>query len=153
VASRTAHIPLPGGDLDDVDAAVKDAHDRHGARLPRDVVSHLVAVYGSYADAVAEFAASSAELSARVGAAAPVVAAQLAWAARHEMAVTLEDAVVRRTPLGALGYPGDGPALHAANVVGSELGWSDEQKERQMDALRAFYGNGARRTATAPGRR
>jgi glycerol-3-phosphate dehydrogenase len=55
------------------------------------------------------------------------------------MAMTLGDAVVRRTPLGALGYPGDEPVRRAAAVVGSELGWDAEREQREIEALRAFY--------------
>jgi glycerol-3-phosphate dehydrogenase len=54
--------------------------------------------------------------------------------------VTLADAVVRRTPVGALGYPGDDAVERAAAIVGGELGWSDERRQREIDRLRAFYG-------------
>ena len=65
--------------------------------------------------------AKQPELSARVSDESPVIAAELVWAAREEMAMTLEDAVVRRTPLGALGYPGDTVVARAAAIVGAEL--------------------------------
>jgi glycerol-3-phosphate dehydrogenase len=61
------------------------------------------------------------------------------WAVRHEMALTLSDAVIRRTPLGALGHPGDAVAQCAAGIVGTELGWSDERRREELEALRAFY--------------
>jgi glycerol-3-phosphate dehydrogenase len=65
--------------------------------------------------------------------------ALLAHAAEHEMVVTLEDAVVRRTPLGALGFPGDAAVAHAAEVVGNPRGWDEERKKRERDAVRRFY--------------
>ena len=65
--------------------------------------------------------------------------ALLVHAATHEMVVTLEDAVVRRTPLGALGYPGDTRVAHAADVVGTALGWSEERRTTERDAVRRFY--------------
>ncbi len=52
----------------------------------------------------------------------PVIGAELIWAARHEMAETLCDAVLRRTPLGSLGYPGDEAASRAADLLGTERG-------------------------------
>ena len=55
------------------------------------------------------------------------------------MALTLCDGVLRRTPLGAVGYPGDGAAGRAAAIMGAELGWSDEQKGREIEMLKAFY--------------
>jgi glycerol-3-phosphate dehydrogenase len=61
-------------------------------------------------------------------------------AARTEMVITLEDAVVRRTPLGALGYPGDAIVERAASVVGDTIGWSEPKRRAEIDALRRFYG-------------
>ena len=55
------------------------------------------------------------------------------------MAVTLCDAVLRRTPLGAVGFPGEIAATRAAEIVGTELGWSVELKRAEIDALRRFY--------------
>ena len=66
--------------------------------------------------------------------------ALLAQAARDEMVVTLEDAVVRRTPLGALGCPTDAVLNHAAAVVGAELGWDQGKKDSEIEAVRRFYG-------------
>ena len=56
------------------------------------------------------------------------------------MVVTLEDAVVRRTPLGSLGFPGTRAIAHAAAVVGDVLGWDAERRNEEIEALRAFYG-------------
>jgi glycerol-3-phosphate dehydrogenase len=66
--------------------------------------------------------------------------ALLTLAARDEMVVTLEDAVVRRTPLGALGYPGDQAVDHAAIVVGEALGWDQATRRNEIEGVRRFYG-------------
>jgi glycerol-3-phosphate dehydrogenase len=65
--------------------------------------------------------------------------ADLRRAAQDEMVITLEDALVRRTPVGALGYPGDEAAERAAAVVGSELGWDRTRQLQEVEALRRFY--------------
>ena len=70
---------------------------------------------------------------------AGVCDSDLRRAVHEEMAVTLEDAVVRRTSLGAVGYPGDESARRAAVVVGSELGWDADRQRQEIDALRQFY--------------
>jgi glycerol-3-phosphate dehydrogenase len=74
-----------------------------------------------------------------VSADSPVIGAELASAAREEMVVALADAVVRRTPLGALGFPGEEAAARAADIVGAVLGWSEDRKREEVAALRAFY--------------
>ncbi len=69
----------------------------------------------------------------------PVIGAELVWAVRHEMAMTLADAVIRRTPLGALGYPGEAALAKAAAIVGDELDWSSDQKRAEIAAVAQFY--------------
>lgn len=65
--------------------------------------------------------------------------ALLSHAATHEWVVHLEDAVVRRTTLGALGCPDEATVGHAACIVGGALGWSDERRTAEIERLRRFY--------------
>jgi glycerol-3-phosphate dehydrogenase len=135
---RTAVTPLPGGDLLDIAAELATARREH-RDLSSSTMSHLMAAYGSRYRHVLELAAGRTEWRATVTEESSVIGAELVWAVRHEMALTLNDAVVRRTPLGALGYPGDAAAQRAAAILGAELGWSDEQRGREVATLRAFY--------------
>ena len=70
---------------------------------------------------------------------APVIGAELVWAVRQEMAITLADAVIRRTPLGALACPSDAALEAAAAIVGDELDWSDERRRDEIAAVKRFY--------------
>ena len=135
VPCRTASTPLPGLDLDSAQAPANP----HPELLERQSFAHLLAAYGSDAAGVLELATDRPDWLTPVAEGSPVVGAELVWAARHEMAITLSDAVIRRTPLGALGYPGDDAAARAADIVGSELGWADERKQQEITALRDFY--------------
>jgi glycerol-3-phosphate dehydrogenase len=139
VRCRTASTPLPGGEIRDVASAIGEARRAHDADLPSDAIPHLIEAYGSRFDAVLALCAKQPELKARVSDESPVIAAELVWAAREEAAMTLEDAVVRRTPLGVLGYPGDAVVVRAAAIVGAELQWSPERTEREVTSLKAFY--------------
>ena len=60
-------------------------------------------------------------------------------AVRDEMVVTLADAVIRRTPMGALGLPGDQELAGAAAIVGAELGWSPERTQQEIAGVHRFY--------------
>jgi len=60
-------------------------------------------------------------------------------ALREEMAQTLIDVVVRRTGLGAAGYPGDAVAADVAARMQAEQGWSEERRASELVALRDFY--------------
>jgi glycerol-3-phosphate dehydrogenase len=60
-------------------------------------------------------------------------------AVREEMAQTLVDVVVRRTGIGAAQYPGAAIARECAEVMQKEMGWSEDRKQRELDALERFY--------------
>ena len=139
VPCRTDALPLPGGGLRDIGLTIAEARREHDAGLPSDTIPHLVAAYGTRFREVLDVGAKEQSWRTRVAADSPVIGAQLVWAVRHEMAVTLTDAAVRRTPLGALGYSGDAAAQRAAELVGAELRWSDERKRAEVEALKRFY--------------
>jgi glycerol-3-phosphate dehydrogenase len=65
--------------------------------------------------------------------------ALLRYAAAHEMVVTLADAVMRRTTIGAVGCPDEPTLQHAAAVVGGVLGWSSERQREEIEGVRAMY--------------
>jgi glycerol-3-phosphate dehydrogenase len=139
VACRTATTLLPGGSVRDVGLAIADARREHDEGLPTDTIPHLIAAYGSQFRDVLDLAASRPDWKARVAEGSPVIVAELVRAARSEMAVTLADAVIRRTPAGALGYPGDDALDRAAAIVGTEHRWSDDRKRAEMAAVKSFY--------------
>jgi glycerol-3-phosphate dehydrogenase len=140
VASQTATTTLPGGSVRDIGYAIAAARREHDEGLPSDTIPHLIAAYGSRYQEVLELAGGRPELKKRVARGLPVVGAELLFAAKYEMAITLADAMIRRTPIGALGYPGDDAAARAADIVGGELQWSDDRKRSEIAAARAFYG-------------
>jgi glycerol-3-phosphate dehydrogenase len=139
VPCKTASTVLPGGSIRDVGLAIAEARRDHDEGLPTDTIPHLIAGYGSRFRDVLDLANGRRELKQRVASQSPVIGAQLVLAVRHEMAVTLADAIIRRTPVGALGYPGDEAVARAAEIVGAELRWSDERKRREMEAVRSVY--------------
>jgi glycerol-3-phosphate dehydrogenase len=138
---RTASRPLPGGSVRDLALTVAEARRDHDEGLPSDAIPHLVAAYGSRYWDVLSLAHDHHGWRTRLAEASPVIGAELVWAVRKEMAITLSDAVIRRTPLGALGYPGDVAVERAAKIVGDELSWSDERRREEMAAVKEFYGN------------
>jgi glycerol-3-phosphate dehydrogenase len=136
---RTASTPLPGGHVRDLALAVAEARRDYDTLVPSDTIPHLVAAYGSAYREVMDLARTRPDWCARVADDSPVIGGELVWAVRHEMAETLCDAVLRRTPLGALGYPGDQAAARAAAVISAELQWSDERTQIELESLRQFY--------------
>jgi glycerol-3-phosphate dehydrogenase len=137
---RTAFVPLPGGDFGDATSLVARVRRDFDAAFPSDTIPHLVAAYGSECRDVLSLAGSRSEWHARIDERSAAIGGELIWAARHEMAVTLEDALVRRTPLSAVALPDESALGRAANVLGDELGWSADRRQREIATLRTAYG-------------
>ena len=99
---RSAELPLPGAPDGQVSQLLATAEREHAGIAPR-VLEHLVRAYGRrYADVIRGAGSDPAWLDP-VGAGTPVVYAQFVHAARTEMAQTVDDIVMRRTELGAVG--------------------------------------------------
>ena len=84
-------------------------------------------------------AAAQPDLGRPLVSGAVVTGAQVLEAVRHEMALSLEDVLLRRTALGSVQYPGDAATRAAAAIVASELGWSAERIESEVDGVRRYY--------------
>jgi glycerol-3-phosphate dehydrogenase len=69
----------------------------------------------------------------------PAVGAEVIYAIRHEMALTLGDVLIRRTGLGADGRPSAGIIQAAARIAADELEWTPERLQQEIDAVDAFY--------------
>ena len=140
-ASRTAELPL----LAPVRADETDPPGRQEASP----VERITRVYGATAARVLGLHAEQPELGRPLAEGLLVTGAQVLEAVRHEMALTLEDVVVRRTGLGAAGHPGDDVVRACATFMQQELGWSPERVEDEVAAVRRFYEIGA--AAEIPG--
>jgi glycerol-3-phosphate dehydrogenase len=114
----------------------------HGHRAPKPEPDPL-AVYGSDAEAIGELASARPELSRRLHADLPIIAAEVAWAARLEMARSVEDVLCRRTRAAfldaraAIAMAPDVAALLAAEL-GRDSNWSQAQVEAFQRAVGAY---------------
>ena len=101
--------------------------------------AHLVSRFGADAPAVAALVAADPTLGEPLVPKLPYLRAEAVYAARDEMAVTLEDILSRRTR--ALLLERDGTAAVAADVarlVADDLGWDEAEQRRQVDAFVAL---------------
>jgi glycerol-3-phosphate dehydrogenase len=140
--SRTARLRLLGADgYRDPDAAAP-AMARHLARR-----------YGTLAAEVESIAATDPDLARPLVAGLPYLRAEAVYAARHEMARTLDDVLLRRTRAHLEDRAATLDAAPAvARLLGDELGWSDAETERQVAAYRELCAREvhAARTPDAP---
>lgn len=133
---RTAREPLPGGTTGDFPqyrrGLLRALEEAWG--IPQAGADRLLSAFGAEHVRVLALAARRPELLEPL-AGGPALAAEAAYAAWEEMAVTLEDVLHRRLDVMLFG-PGAHAALaaQAARIVGGELGWSTEESERQAAA-------------------
>ncbi len=101
--------------------------------------SDPLAIYGSDAPAIRALADSDAQLGRQLAPALPYLAAQVVWAAREEMARTLEDVLSRRTRalfLNAAAAIQMAPA--AAKLLARELNRDDAWAKMQVEDFRSL---------------
>ena len=136
---RTTVTPLIGGDMADFDAFLRDATSATGDAIPVEMRERLARTYGTrYRSVLGGFTASP-EDRVPLGGACAVTAGEIRYAVREEMAVTLSDALLRRTEAGSAGHPGEDALASAARIVAGELGWTPERVDMEIAELRRTY--------------
>lgn len=140
VPSATENRPVWGGDFTNFDALVRQLSEDApaGASITTEVAQQLAHNHGSrYMEVLA-----LAEEDTRQGAPYPgttVLPAQVTSAVRHEMALTLEDVLLRRTDLGTAEVPPE-PVLRAvAEDVAAEAGWDADRSRREIETVQDFF--------------
>lgn len=136
--SRTSATLLPGSPMEGPDALADEVCRTH-PRVGTDCARHLVLAYGTRWRDVLALAAEMPALAEPIAAGHLAIQAQVIYAIRHEMALTLTDVVARRIQLGAAGYPGDVTSRRCAEIMRDECGWSDSRVDKELGALREFY--------------
>jgi glycerol-3-phosphate dehydrogenase len=118
----------------------------HGFHAAVEKFGHL-RVYGSDAPAVRRLQESEPELAAPLDEALPYTGAEIVWAAREEMARTLEDVLARRTRALFLNAKASlAMAPRAADLLAAELGrdarWKADQVAAFAEVARNYLPNG-----------
>jgi glycerol-3-phosphate dehydrogenase len=131
--------PLPGGDVGDW--ASYQAQQRvaivNGTGLQDEVARHLVATYGTEVPRMLRLLEEEPALAGQITPDLPVVKAQAVHAVRHEMALTLEDVLERRTHVLTLAADqGLGAAEPVADLMAAYLGWTPEERTAQTARYR-----------------
>jgi len=101
--------------------------------VPPEVAVHLVSAYGPDAIEILRLCETDASLFAPVVEGLPYIRAEALYATQHEMSVTLNDFLIRRTHV--IYESRDGGLLQAGRLaadMGATLGWSDVRMEQEV---------------------
>jgi glycerol-3-phosphate dehydrogenase len=129
----TDEVPLLGAEGF---RAAWNARARTAARTGLHVarIEHLLHRYGSMTDAVLALCAGDPTLARPLPGADDYLAAEIVYAASHEGARHLDDVLARRTRISIETWDrGVSTAGHAADLMAGVLGWSAEQRDREVE--------------------
>ncbi|MHB1131394.1 MAG: glycerol-3-phosphate dehydrogenase/oxidase [Chloroflexota bacterium] len=130
--SRSAELPLQGGDIASISEYLAAQGVRHWGALARSEVERLVYNYGTAHEKVlAQLDPRPAQGSSPLEP-AEVLKAEVRYAVREEMAVKLADVVLRRTEIASAGNPGEETMRLCAETMAAELGWGQADVEREL---------------------
>ncbi|GAB4545253.1 MAG: glycerol-3-phosphate dehydrogenase/oxidase [Anaerolineae bacterium] len=134
---QTVKRLLPGGDIPDWYIYQADRVLEFSGRLQPETVTHLISTYGTaYADVLGSAGDDGYMLEPLVPD-LPYLKAEVTYAIRHEMAITLEDVMARRTHiLDQMRDNGLGVAPQVADLMRAELEWPDAELDRQLEKYR-----------------
>lgn len=131
----TDRMPLPGGETADLEVLVEAAVARGASQT---VARHLVYRYGSETAAVLNQVERDRALGAAIVAGQPDIWAEVAHAVEREMAVRLEDVLVRRLHLFyATRDQAVAPSAAVADFLARALGWDAGRRAREVTAYQA----------------
>jgi len=146
--SRTAELTLDGADED---ARRTEAHawldvspEVATTGLARETLETLVTTYGRGYRRVIEMAGKVAGGGEHLCPANPDIAAQLHLAVQDELAVSLQDVLLRRTGIGTSACQGLDCAESIADRMAALLGWRPRRREAELDAYRAHVARAQR---------
>jgi glycerol-3-phosphate dehydrogenase len=133
-ACRTRETLLPGAyrinEARSVLASVKS--------LSSAGVERLMSIYGGRAAAIIVQAGKEAEATRSIDKAGTVLAAEVAFVIREEMARTLIDIVYRRLMLGLSADQGRAMYEEVATLAADALQWNDTQRTAELEALTKY---------------
>jgi len=135
---RTDSVTVFGGDTGIFADFLGRARERYAALDP-DIVEHLAYHYGSRMNDVLHLAEEDPALYARLTPGLPHIAAEIIHAVRHEMALTLEDILFRRTGIGSYGMPGIPLIDRISELMGTALEIPREERQLQRERVLMRY--------------
>jgi glycerol-3-phosphate dehydrogenase len=139
--SPTEHLPLPGApDEPWADFAARIEREAGALGIDADAAKHLARSYGEDAEALVEAIRGDRALGERILPPFPYLWAEVPHAVRHEMAMSLDDLLIRRLHLF---YEARDGGLSVARAVAERMarepgiGWDAAEIARQVERYQA----------------
>lgn len=128
----TERLPLPGGDIANFAELEADARRASSPDVTTSSLQGLLRNHGTEYRAVLRENGNSTITNVP---GTRTLTAEIRYAVNHEMAVHLDDVVMRRTDLAAGSHPGRAALLATAAEMGRQLSWSAERLHQELAAV------------------
>ncbi|HZF38981.1 MAG TPA: glycerol-3-phosphate dehydrogenase/oxidase [Blastocatellia bacterium] len=129
-----------GGEMSPGELTITPERLSQTENLPLETTRHLLRDYGPDYQRLIELTREDERLRERMVEGLPQILAEVVYAARCEMALTLADVMTRRTRLAMVaGTEALNCAAIVADLMARELGWSEDQTERQIAQFTAEF--------------
>ena len=139
-ASTTSDTPIDDGRIKCFDDFLRQAITEQSPTLSANVMRSLVHNHGSQYKEVLKYIDEDPTWAETLAESA-VIKGEVIHAVQKEMAFKLGDVVFRRTALGTGGHPGEVALRTCAEIMGSELGWDQNRKEKELQEVNASFPN------------
>jgi len=129
--TRNRH--LHGCEIKDMTSFMQEIK-KNNTDFPEKTLDYLGRIYGTEYKQILDLARQNPALAEPLNDDGEMLA-QVVYAARNEMALTLDDIMFRRTGLGTLGHPGRDILSLIADCAAEELNWDSERKKKEIAAV------------------
>lgn len=130
--AATDSIPLAGGDIADFKVLQAAARREVDPSISSRTLEAWLRNHGTEYRSLARLAMTPAQAQPLAG--SDTVAAEVTHAVQEEMAVRLDDVILRRTNLGSGSHPGEAAVAAVAHCMQDLLGWTDVEGRAQVAA-------------------
>jgi len=136
---RTAETAVYGGEIEHFEEFLAQETNGRPYQISERVMENLVYTYGSAYPEVLQYLKEDPRWGETLTETSPVIKAEVLHGVRKEMALKLTDVILRRTTLSLAGHPGDECLRTCAAIMSSELGWSQERTNREVEEGRTVF--------------
>jgi glycerol-3-phosphate dehydrogenase len=144
LARETAQdVPVAGGEIEDFDRFVEETRAVLPAGVPEESVEPLCRAHGTQARALLDRVREAPELGRPIHDGSPVLAVQVLHAIQAEMALRLEDVVLRRTELWLDAADPLAAIERCAEVAAVPLGWDAQHRAEEVRRAMKSLGRAA----------
>ena len=97
-------------------------------------IEYLIRCYGTEIDSIMKLAENNSNLNQKLNADGELLA-EVQFAIKNEMAITLSDIIFRRMGIGLLGHPGNEIINKITTLAAKELSWDKEKTKQEISIV------------------